>query len=412
MKILHVNTHERAGGAAIAANRLHKGLQAVGINSQLFVALNETDDTSVHRAYGKVAKVLRPFRQFPDYILPRLYRSRGSALFSPQLSPSLIHNAINSLQPDVIHVHWIADSFLPIFSLSKLKAPVVWTLHDTWAFTGGCHILRGCTNYLTGCGACPQLGSSIQHDLSWLSWKAKVQAYGKIKPTIVVPSQRFLNLVPKSPLLSEYATHHIPNGIDVENFKPVDRQIARELLNLPQGTKLIAFGAMSASSDYNKGFDLLRDALQELKAKSSEKIHCVIFGASHGDELPLPTHYLGTLHDATTLNLVYNAADVFVCPSREESFSQTCLEALSCGVPVVAFPVGAIPEMVTHKQSGYLAEPYDATDLAKGILCLLKNDSLRQTMSVNARKTVEGCYRIDLVTEKYKELYESILRTK
>ena len=412
MKLLHLNTHEKAGGAAIAANRRHQALLGLGVDSTLAVVEKETDDVSVHSFYGKVGKVLRPFNQVPNYVLPRLYRGKDNTLFSPELWPSLLHRKIVSLPADIVHLDWIAGSFLSPSLLAKLERPVVWTLHDTWAFTGGCHILKGCEGYKAQCGQCPQLGSSRDMDLSRIVWRVKKRAYAKFKPTIVTPSKRMCRLAEESSLFTNVKVKHIPNGINEQQFSPMDQSVARQLLHLPVDAKIVLFGAMSASSDKNKGYDLLLSALQHLKNSGEENIHCVIFGATYGEPLPFPSHYLGTLHDSVSINLAYNAADVFVCPSREENFPNTILESLSTATPIVAFNIGGIPDIVSHMETGYLAPAYDTEELAKGIAFILHDELRRDDMGKIARKVISEQYSVTFVAKQYLKLYESILENK
>lgn len=412
MKILNLNTYEKSGGAAIATNRRHQALLKLGVESILAVAEKESDDSTVFSFNGRVGKALRPFQQFPDYVLPRLYSGKDNTLFSPALCPTGITQKLTMLSADIIQLDWICNSFLSTYSLGKIKKPVVWTLHDTWAFTGGCHILKACEGYKSKCGNCPQLGSSSYYDLSHITWLAKNRAYLKLNPVIVTPSRHMYHLVKESGLLGRSKVKHIPNGIDERKFFPLDRSMARQLLHLPPDAKIILFGAMSASFDKNKGYDLLLSALRQLKNSSEENIHCVIFGSTCGEPLPFPTHYLGMLHDSVSINLAYNAADVFVCPSREENFPNTVLESLSTGTPIAAFNIGGIPDMVSHMESGYLAPAWDTKELAKGIAFILHNDVYRDDMGKAARRTVEKQYTNDIVAEQYVQLYESVLKNK
>lgn len=412
MKLLHLNTYEKAGGAAIAANRRHQALLDLGVDSTLAVAEKKTDDMTVHSFYGKFGKVLRPLNQVPNYVFPRLYRGKDNTLFSPELWPSLLYHKIASISADIVHLDWIAGSFLSPSLLGKLDRPVVWTLHDTWAFTGGCHILKGCEGYKAQCGKCPQLGSSRDMDLSRVVWKMKKRAYAKLKPIIVAPSKRMCRLAEESSLLANCKVKHIPNGINKQQFCPIGQSVARQLLNLPADAKIVLFGAMSASSDKNKGYDLLLSALRHLKNSGEENIHCVVFGATHGESLPFPTYYLGSLYDSVSLNLAYNAADVFVCSSREENFPNTILESLSAATPVAAFNIGGIPDIVLHMETGYLAPAYDTEELAKGIAFILHDDTRRDNMGKRARKIISEQYSVDIVAKQYLQLYESILEDK
>ena len=204
----------------------------------------------------------------------------------------------------------------------------------------------------------------------------------------------------------------LPNPIDAAVFRPVPRRLARQLLGLAPETRYILFGACSAVADKRKGYDLLAAALNALPSASRENTCCLVFGASHGESsppLPLPTRFLGVLHDEIALALAYSAADVFVCPSREESFSNTTLESLACGTPVAAFAVGGIPDMVEHQVSGMLAAPHDPHELAECIAYILARDDRRRRMGEAAREKVARQYDMPVVAKKYMALYEELL---
>ncbi len=206
----------------------------------------------------------------------------------------------------------------------------------------------------------------------------------------------------------------LPNPIDAAVFRPVPTRLARQLLGLVPETRYILFGACSATIDHNKGYDLLAAALNALPAASREKTCCLIFGASHGESsppLPLPTRFLGVLHDEISLALAYSAADVFVCPSREENLPNTIMEALACGTPVAAFAVGGIPDMIDHRVNGMLAAPHDPHELAEGIAYILARDDRRRHMGKAAREKVLQQYDMPVVARKYVALYEELLNS-
>jgi glycosyltransferase involved in cell wall biosynthesis len=167
---------------------------------------------------------------------------------------------------------------------------------------------------------------------------------------------------------------------------------------------------MNAARDHRKGFDLLLEAMRQLPASARQQVAAVVFGASQAEtKLPCPVHFLGQLHDAITLALAYSAADVFVCPSRQENLPNTVLESLACGTPVVAFPVGGIPDMVEHGVNGWLAQAYDTAELARGISLLLNDAELRQRMGEAGRKKVEQTYAAPVIARRHIALYEEIL---
>jgi glycosyltransferase involved in cell wall biosynthesis len=205
----------------------------------------------------------------------------------------------------------------------------------------------------------------------------------------------------------------IPYGLNKSKFQSRDRTNARQLLGLSQDKNLILFGAVNATSDKRKGFDYFLPALRQLSiVKNSKQTEIVIFGASKPnapDDLGMKINYLGQLHDELSLSLVYMASDVFVVPSREDNLPNTIMEALSSGTPCVAFKVGGIPEMIEHNISGYLAEPFDSADLARGIAWVIENKQRWRILSKAARKKAEDEYDINMVAKRYADLYQSVL---
>jgi glycosyltransferase involved in cell wall biosynthesis len=416
MRILHCNTHERSGGAAIAANRLHRGLLTAGVESSLAVAVASGETLRVAMLGGELTRrFLRPASAYGEKILVETFYSRPAhpvpATFA--LLPSWQHRRINALAKDILHLHWVGGRFLEPWALAGLQGPVVWTMHDTWPFTGGCHYQStGCERYVARCGSCPELGSNREWDISRLHWLLKRRAIERIRPVMISPSLAYVARAAKSGLLQSCRVEHIPNCIDTEIFRPLDKAQAREFLGLPQDGHILLFGAMKAADDHNKGFDLLRQALNILLAGGQEHFYPVVFGASgFDDHLPLPMHFLGHLHDNLTLALAYSAADVFVCPSRQENFPNTILESLACGTPVAAFSVGGIPDMVEHGRNGYLAKPEDTADLAAGIALLMRDADLRQRMGQIGREKVEREFSFPVIARRHIALYEEILES-
>ena len=414
MKILLVNTHDIMGGAARAAYRLHKGLLKDQIESQYLVAFKHSDDQDIIAPETKLAKFMTLSRQSIDQTPLYLYRKKKKELFSPAWCPTKTHLTINRLNPDIVHLHWIADGFMRIESLKKIRKPIVWTLHDMWAFTGGCHYDGECGGYQTQCGQCPQLKSNKTWDLSRWVHKRKQKAWCNLHFTLVTPSHWLKKCAKESSLFKNQRIEVIPHGIDTRIFKPIDKALARQTLNLPQEKKMILFGAMDPIKDTRKGGRLLQSALQELsKTQLKEKLEIILFGSSdikgNITELNLSVHPLGYFHDDTSLALLYSAADLFIAPSIQDNLPNTVMESLSCGTPTVAFNIGGMPDMIEHKQNGYLAKPFETEDLANGIKWILENEQRYKELSQNAREKAEKEFSIELSAKRYINLYQKIL---
>jgi glycosyltransferase involved in cell wall biosynthesis len=415
MKILLLNTNDISGGAAIAVYRLLKGLQQNSVQAQMLVQSRKSDDYSVIGPQTKWQKVFGKLRPTLDSIPVRFYKQRKKIIFSPAILPDNIFKKIQDINPDIIHLHWIAGGFIKIESLAKIKKPIVWTLHDMWAFTGGCHYDEECGKYDKNCGHCPLLNSNKQKDLSYKIWKRKKKAWENLDFTVITPSSWLGECAKKSSLFNKTRVEVIPNGIDLNRFKPIDKNIARDILCLPKEKKLILFGALSALGDKRKGFLLLKESLKKLSSKENKDIELVIFGSSKpkGEEdLGFKTHYLGRLNDETSLALVYSASDVMIVPSIQEAFGQTASESLACGTPVVAFGDTGLLDIVDHQKNGYLAKPFDTADLAYGIKWVLEDDIRRKQLSQNAREKVVQEFDIVKVAKRYEDLYKDVLKNK
>lgn len=409
MKVLIVNTSDIEGGAARAAYRLHRSLLDAGIESKMLVQSKASDDFTVIGPVSKFEKGLGRIRPTLDAIPVKRYKDRTKTLFSPAWLPfSNIVDRINEIDPDVVHLHWIAGGLLAIEDLAKIKAPIVWSLHDNWAFTGGCHIMWECERYQESCGACPRLTSNKVNDLSRKIWLRKEKTFLKLpKMKVIGLSEWLANCAKQSSLFKNNEVVCLPNPINTETYSPFDKTQARELLNLPQDKKLIAFGAMSATSDINKGFNELAQALDHLPAE----YELVVFGSSEppiSQGFKQKAHYLGHLHDDVSLRVLYSAADVMVVPSLQEAFGQTASESMACGTPVVAFGATGLLDIVDHQQTGYLAQPFDTQDLANGINWVLQHQSPDKLAS-NARQKVLENFESSLVASKYIDLYREVL---
>ena len=412
MKVLLLSTYDIFQGAARATYRLHQGLQQMGVESWLWVHKKFSDDPSVLAPRSAPAMAIAQMRARIDQFPLQLYPQRTAPYFSPQWLPDRLTQKIQALHPDVINVHWTQAGFMQLESLAKFQKPIILTLHDLWAITGGCHYTDGCDRYQTGCGQCPQLGSSAAGDLSSWIWQRKAKAWQNLDLTVVVPSQWVADCVQKSPLLQNYPLQIIPNGLDPTQYHPVDKTLAKQLLGIDPECQVIAFGALQASSDRRKGFHLLQPMLQKLSQTPwGENIQLLIFGASErpdSPKFPFPTRYLGHLNDDLSLRIVYSAANVMVVPSLQESFGQTASESLACGTPVAAFNATGLKDIVEHQKNGYLAHPYEMEDLADGVSWILEDRERYQKLCDHAREKVEEEFTMEIQAFKYLQLYNAM----
>ena len=412
MKILHLSNSDINGGAARAAYRLHQGLQSTGVTSHMLVQNKSSEDKAVTAPQTRLSESIARMRIAVDVLPLKLYSQRQGC-FSAQWLPDTVIPKVELLNPDIINLHWIREAFVQIETIAKFKQPVVWTLHDMWAFTGGCHYSWNCDRYTASCGACPQLGSNKNWDLSSWIYQRKTKAWKNSNLTIVTLSSWLAKCARSSSVFQNSRIELIPNGLDTKKYRPINQKIAREILRLPENKQLILFGSLHATSDKRKGFHLLQAALQNLsQSEWQDKFELVIFGASQPENPPefgFKSHYLGTFSDDLALALLYSAADVFVLPSVTDNLPNTVMEAIACGTPCVAFNIGGMPDMIEHQKNGYLAQPYQIEDLAQGIVWVLENKDRHQKLADYAREKAEKEFTLDIQAHRYLSLYTDIL---
>ncbi len=417
MRIAVFNTSDIEGGAARAAYRLCEGLRLSGVDLSMHVQVKSGEKSWAIAPRGKLRKGFGLIRPALDSLPLKLYRNRAKTPWSLSWLPNpMLDLKQIEAAADLIHLNWVAGGFLSISSLKKFHKPIVWTFHDMWAMTGGCHVNGACDRFVNSCGQCPQLCSQKTNDLSRWVFERKNKTWADIPITVVAPSRWLAAEARRSSLFGKNRIEIIPNGLDLSLYKPIEKHLARSMLGLPTKGSLILFGAMNATSDKNKGFGYLESALKTLSLEARlDDIRLVVFGASEPEHPPVfgfPTHYLGRLYDDLTLAVVYSAADVTVVPSMQEAFGQTASESLACGTPVVAFGTTGLLDIIDHQQNGYLAQPFKPESLAKGISWVLEDKETWKRLSANARHKCEENFEISIVTKQYIKIYESILENR
>lgn len=412
MRILIVSYSDLAGGASRGASRLHECLLGSGIDSRMMVQRKVGADDRVVESGGWPSRLMptlvRRLRARLEYLPLRRYPHRPpSTVFTTGWVPSRLAGAINRMRPDIVHFHWVGWGMLRLEDVPKIRAPIVWTLHDMWAFTGGCHYDQECGKYEASCGACPMLGSHREHDLSRRTWQRKHRAYSAVRSLTVVGLSRWLaDCAARSSLFAGRTVVNLPNPLDTGFFRPVDRMAARRKHGLPLDKKLILFGATDSTGDPRKGFDKLVAALAQLDPVEAE---LVVFGGRRGlEQLPFRAHVIvDHIPDADLVEL-YAAADVMVVPSLQENLAATIMEPLACGTPVVAFGIGGNVDMIDDGANGYIAKPFDVADLAACIGRVLHHpdpESLRRA----ARAKVERSYAYPVMGAAYRRLYAGLI---
>lgn len=401
MKVVHVATTDY-GGAFKAVQRIQESIRLYGVQSDILVRSRSFDtdtieviDTSARRLFSKTKNLFN------------LLLSHGEVVTDSFGSDLSRHPKIQ--EADIIMLHWV-NSFLSgksIRQLVKLHKPIIWVMHDMWVFTGGCHYDAYCGRYKDGCGRCLYLGRHWKKDISFYNLKKKKKLYNQIEISFVAISKWEKECAANSIPLKGQAVTWIPNPLDIDIFRPLNRGKLREKHGMPD-KKIILFGADKALENPTKGFKYLVEALQYL---DGEEYLAICFGkAPDKQKLMLENieiKYLGTIQDEKELAEWYNIADVFVAPSLQEGFGYTVCEALACGTPVAAFAVGGIVDQVLHRENGYLAKVYDAKDLARGIVFC--TESNKGELGHEARNWVVSHNSYNIIGKQYYELLEQLI---
>jgi glycosyltransferase involved in cell wall biosynthesis len=346
-----------------------------------------------------------------EYV-PRIQQlSEPFSLEETELEPDV--SAAIPAECDLVHLHWVAGYMdYPRFfaRLRQRGIPVIWTLWDMNPFTGGCHFDRECGRFAEECGCCPLLHSSHPQDLSQEILLAKIRAlqdFPTHQLTLATPCQWMTEQAAQSRLFSRFSSRVIHTGADVALFIPIPQATCRQILKLDPTVLTILF-VSDDTTNTRKGATCLLEALRLVRAKV-KGVHLVLVGAGTLPIDDMPNTQLGRIADRRLLPLVYNAADVFVCPSLQDNLPNTLLEAMSCGVPPVAFACGGIPELVQHGVNGLLAETGNAVQLANSLIQILEDSVYRRRLGEAAAKTLREHFAMEAQVTAYAALYQEVL---
>ena len=423
MKIVQVSTNDVRGGAARAAYRLHQGLLQIGEDCRMLVRRKASTDDSVFcvtatNSAEKFDEELFLGTAIQGHYINSHRTDISDTIFSlPYLGYDLSDLPLIRAA-DVVNLHWVAHHYQSLLSLQKLFAlgkPVVWTLHDQWAFTGGCHYAAGCKKYRQDCAACPQLADD-PFDLPAAILKDKLELFKGANLTIVTPSQWLAVCARESRLFKDLRVEVIPNSLETDVFSPLPKAEAKESVGLAAEIVTLLFVA-HVGNEKRKGFQELIAAIQYCLAEpefqslvKDDRIRILCFGHP-SDELEavgIPVISLGYLDSDEEIRTAYAAADLFILPSLEDNLPNTMLESMSCGTPVVAFDVGGIPDVIVNGVTGQLAPVGDVRQLGQAVLSLVFDPDQREEMGQNCRKAMVEGYSLNIQAQRYLELYQEL----
>ena len=404
MRVLLVNSTSRGGGAALAMRNLHDGLVRSGTDSHVAEEEGIPDDPRYHQLPGG----WRGPEWLTGAVTWRLGLSNCGRLGTFRLprQPWFQQAALVNFH----NLHGSYFNFLALPSLTRRK-PAVLTLHDMWSFTGHCVYSFDCERWQGGCGSCPypETYQAVRRDATALELRLKRWAFEGSNLHLVAISRWIGGLVEKS-ILGRLPIHHIPNGIDLDLWKPRSRLECRAELGLPMDRPVILYAAAQLD-DPRKGFDLLADALARLPERIRSRVLLMVMGtAAPGllDALPVETKSLGFITEVPQKATVYGAADVFAFPTRADNLPLVLQESMACGTPMVSFAVGGVTDLVRDDDTGFAAPPEDVETFANLLSRLLDDRVLLQRLSRRCRAVAEAEYSIHEQVRRYRNLFESI----
>ena len=405
LNILHVNYYDSKGGASIAVERIHESLKLLGINSKILVAEKLSNNSDVFGPSSTIEEIKWKLFKSLNRKIEILQKKKKYDSNSFNFLPNNFVDKINNLDCDIVNLHWIGNNLIPIKKISKIKKPIVWTLHDMWAYTGSEHYSQN-ERFITGYNKTNRPEDLKGLDVEKYCWNLKRKYYPQ-KMTIVPTSKWQLENLKKSYLLKNHQIQKIPLPIDFNFWKRFDKKLSRKLLNLPQDKKIILIGSENLSHK-RKGSNYLN---QIFKSLDSKEILILSFGNNNQtfQNLDLTNHVSlkEIKSDTSDLKIAYSASDLFIAPSIQESFGQTVLEASSCCLPSVCFENNGISEIIDHKINGFIAKENDLNDFIKGVDWCLKN--LNENSMEDNLKNLNKKFSYNKIGSDYKILYEKIL---
>jgi glycosyltransferase involved in cell wall biosynthesis len=426
MKVLLVNTYDK-GGAANACKRLHFGLLAEGITSNILLKVKQNNwvnsvcfkqpqkkFTWFDKVGNKVKRILKEFKLYSkvdvlkrDEKLFLNQRDIGLEMFSFPNSDFDITQSEIYRKADIVNLHWVANFLNYETFFETNKKPVVWTLHDMNPFTGGEHYLEVNVDYDESGFPIVRKVSEEEMKVSKRNIELKKKAIAKFTNlTIVAPSEWLAAEARKSDVFKNKKVHCIPYGLDSEIFAPRDKNYSRGILNIPKDKKVILFVADSISNN-RKGFIFLKKAFKQLE--NSNLVLCAIGNINSELESIDNVYQLGPIFDERLMSIAYSAADVFVIPSLMDNLPNTVLESLMCGTPVIGFPIGGIPDMIQDGVNGFLTDDISVNSLVATINKFLNNSNCFDEVEIRDKAIKK--YDQSVQSKKYIDLFKAILNS-
>lgn len=417
IRILHLSYCDKNTGAGIAAKRIHNSIchyNHSDIKSLLRINSYESNNLNTINTKKMLSKLYNFFKKYFERILIRIFQYNDNIFHSISVLPSLKHHEINNLDIDLVHIHWVQHETISIEEIGKIKFPIVWTLHDCWPFSSTEHYQKNHLDHRYIRGYKIKNFFRVSEYIDKLCFFRKKSSW-RNHISLIAPSKWIRDCAKNSLLMKDKQIEVIPNPLDTEVFKPINKISARKSLKIDPNKKVILFGSIDGELDPRKGADLLEDVLENLFNKKID-FELVIFGKknkSKNKNLFTASGYriieLGKINSNHKLATIYSAADIFIIPSRIESFGQTASEAQSCGTPVIGFDIGGLKDIVVNDVSGLLIEPYNCKKMAEGIEIVLNDEDKISKFSEASRANALNTFNYKKIAESHINFYKDIL---
>jgi len=399
MKVLHV-TASLKGGAGIAALRSVEALRAAGVDVQLLTAEELGGGGKWRARRDKLPLLAYPQRKI-------------FSTWSTGWWPGRVAERINAVGADVVHLHWVGHGFLGLSEMREIRAPLVWSLHDLWVVTGGCHYPGECVRFMKECGACPQLGSADEGDLSRWNHRRKKQYIVEPVRRWIAPSEWIAGVAGRIGGLPAERLRVIRNTLDLDVFHPSRRSAARVQAGIAGDALVLAVGSFELDEP-RKGNHLLTQILATWRSAHGEgEVRLVIFGAKSLPKIEsagVVIEQAGELQSAEEVADVLAAADVFVLPSLQDNLPNVAVEAQACGCAVAGFDAGGLGEIIDPGVTGVLAKARTAEALGQALAeFTLLGAERRREVSVACRARAEKLYDAKCHAETLMRLYREVV---
>jgi glycosyltransferase involved in cell wall biosynthesis len=413
MRIAQFSYSASVGGASRAVRKLHDALIASGEDGRLIVADRSGNDYTA-TPVSAIGALANTALAYADGGLSLLQRPRDGALRGVATFPTTLPGRLAKENPEVVNMHWVGLGTASVAQLGQIisRYPTVWSLHDMWAISGAEFYGEesSAPRRLSGYTKANRSSSDRGVDIDRWVWERKARHFRS--PAHIVTASRWMaSLVEDATLTRDWPVSVIPYSIDLDLFSPADNTHTKRAIGLDPHDRVVLFGANKGPADPRKGWDLLVDALTQLWNRG-QRFHLAVFGApdpGQASRFPFPIIWLGNISSDTALADTYRVADLIAIPSRADNLPLTGLESQACGVPVVAFNTAGMPDVAVHRETGYLAHPFDTADLAEGLGWIVGDTSVRERLSRASRARAEKLWRPETIAQSYRDIYAATI---